>query len=73
MGRADDEMAVVDSELRVRGVQGLRVVDGSVLPFITSGNCNSPIIMIADRAADLIRAQRTRHAHADALALHLTA
>lgn len=58
MGRADDTMAVVDSELRVRGVAALRVVDGSVMPFITSGNCNSPIIMIADRAADLIRAER---------------
>ncbi len=58
MGRADDPMAVVDSELRVKGVAGLRVVDGSVMPFITSGNCNSPIIMIADRAADLIRAAR---------------
>ncbi len=57
MGRADDPTAVVDSELRVRGVHGLRVVDGSVMPFITSGNCNSPIIMIADRAADLIRTQ----------------
>ena len=56
MGRGDDPLAVVDSELRVRGVTGLRVVDASVMPFITSGNCNSPIIMIADRAADLIRA-----------------
>ena len=62
MGRADDTMAVVDSELRVRGVAGLRVVDGSVMPFITSGNCNSPIIMIADRAADLIRAEAERSA-----------
>lgn len=58
MGRSDDPMAVVDSELRVNGVAGLRVVDGSVMPFITSGNCNSPIIMIADRAADLIRTAR---------------
>jgi choline dehydrogenase len=58
MGRDDDPMAVVDSELRVRGVAGLRVVDASVMPFITSGNCNSPIIMIADRAADLVRAER---------------
>lgn len=56
MGREDDPLAVVDSELRVRGVKGLRVVDASVMPFITSGNCNSPTIMIADRAADLIRA-----------------
>ncbi len=62
MGRADDPMAVVDSELRVIGVHGLRVVDGSVMPFITSGNCNSPIIMIADRAADLIRQQGRDHA-----------
>ncbi len=60
MGRENDAMAVVDSELRVRGVAGLRVVDGSVMPDITSGNCNSPIIMIADRAADLIRAERSR-------------
>ncbi len=60
MGRPGDAMAVVDSELRVIGVQGLRVVDGSVMPYITSGNCNSPIIMIADRTADLIRAQRSR-------------
>ena len=50
-------MAVVDSELKVRGVAGLRVVDASVMPYITSGNCNSPTIMIADRAADLIRAE----------------
>lgn len=60
MGADGDGMAVVDSELRVRGVAGLRVVDGSVMPTITSGNCNSPIIMIADRAADLIRADRRR-------------
>jgi choline dehydrogenase len=57
MGRADDAMAVVDSELRVRGVAGLRVVDASVMPFITSGNCNSPTIMIAEHASDLIRAE----------------
>ncbi len=56
MGRADDPMAVVDSELRVRGVAQLRVVDASVMPYITSGNCNSPTIMIAEHAADLIRA-----------------
>ncbi len=55
MGRADDAMAVVDSELRVRGVDGLRVVDASVMPFITSGNCNSPTIMIAEHASDLMR------------------
>jgi len=58
MGRATDPMAVVDSELRVKGVDGLRVVDGSVMPQITSGNPNSPIIMIAERASSLIRGRR---------------
>jgi choline dehydrogenase len=58
MGRATDPMAVVDSELRVKGIDGLRVVDGSVMPQITSGNPNSPIIMIAERASALIRGQR---------------
>jgi len=58
MGRATDPMAVVDSELRVKGIGGLRVVDGSVMPQITSGNPNSPIIMIGERAASLIRGQR---------------
>jgi choline dehydrogenase-like flavoprotein len=51
-------MAVLDSELRVKGISGLRVVDGSVMPQITSGNPNSPIIMIAERASALIRGQR---------------
>lgn len=49
-----DEGSVVDAELRVRGVQGLRVVDASVFPTITSGNTNAPTIMVAERAADLI-------------------
>jgi choline dehydrogenase len=58
MGRDDDPLAVVDSELRVRNVTGLRVVDASIMPVITSGNPNSPTIMIAERAAKLIRAAR---------------
>ncbi len=51
MGRTDDPMAVVDSHLRVRGVAGLRVVDAGVMPTITSGNTNSPTLMIAEKAA----------------------
>ncbi|WP_041419786.1 choline dehydrogenase [Shewanella violacea] len=50
----EDDMAVVDSETRVHGVQGLRVVDSSIFPTIPNGNLNSPTIMVAERAADLI-------------------
>jgi choline dehydrogenase len=56
MGREDDPMAVVDSHLRVRGIRGLRVVDAGVMPLITSGNTNSPTLMIAEKAAEWIQA-----------------
>jgi len=55
MGPDDDPMAVVDQSLCVRGTEGLRVVDGSVMPDLTCGNINAPIVMIAEKAADLIR------------------
>jgi len=55
MGAASDDMAVVDSELRVRGVDALRVVDASVMPDLIGGNINAAVIMIAEKAADLIR------------------
>jgi choline dehydrogenase len=56
MGKTGDPLAVVDSALRVRGVRRLRVVDASIMPFITSGNTNSPTLMIAEKTAQAIEA-----------------
>ncbi len=69
MGPANDALAVVDSRLRVHGVSCLRVVDASIMPTITSGNTNSPTIMIAERASAMIIEDRLRES-APIVAIH---
>jgi choline dehydrogenase-like flavoprotein len=56
MGTKDDPMAVTDDRLRVRGIEGLRVIDASVMPTMPSGNINAPVIMVAEKGADMVLA-----------------
>ena len=58
MGIKSDKMAVVDEQLRVFGVDGLRVVDASVMPDMPGGNINAPVIMMAEKVADLIKGKK---------------
>jgi choline dehydrogenase-like flavoprotein len=58
MGPAGDARAVVDAQLRVHGVQALRVIDASVMPQVVGGNTNAPVIMTAEKAVDMIRRDR---------------
>jgi choline dehydrogenase len=65
IGADNDPMAVLDANCRVRGVDGLRVVDSSIFPVITNGNLNAPTIMVAEKAADIIRGLPALHDSAD--------
>ena len=60
MGRADDPLAVLDERLKVRGVSGLRVIDASVMPAITSGNTANPTMMIAEKGAAMLKEDARR-------------
>jgi choline dehydrogenase len=61
MGPENDPTSVVDDELRVRGLEGLRVVDASIMPMMLSANLNAGVMMIADKASDLIRGKAPPH------------
>ncbi|TGV64768.1 alanine-phosphoribitol ligase, partial [Mesorhizobium sp. M00.F.Ca.ET.149.01.1.1] len=58
-----DEMAVVDTDLKVRGIDGLRVIDASIMPTLVSGNTNAPSIMIGERGADAVKGRKLPQQH----------
>jgi choline dehydrogenase len=58
MGAAEDPTAVVDNELRVHGIESLRIVDASIFPLLPSGNTHAPTVAVAEKAADLILGKR---------------
>jgi choline dehydrogenase len=64
MGRESDQLAVLDSQMRLRGIDGLRVVDAGAMPTITSGNTNSPVLMMAEKAAEWVVADAARSSEA---------
>lgn len=57
-----DKMSVVEPQLRVKGIKGLRVVDASIFPYVMAGNTNAPVIMVAEKAADMIKEEQNRTA-----------
>jgi len=72
MGDENDPMSVVDSDTRVKGVEGLRIVDASIMPYVVSGNLNGPVIMMAEKAADIIKGKKLPKSNAPVYKTPLT-
>ena len=64
MGRSEDPTAVLDTRLRVRGIGKLRVIDASIMPTLTSGNINSPVVMIAEKGSEMVLADAVSESQA---------
>jgi len=65
MGAGSDAVAVVDADLKVRGMEGLRVIDASIMPNVPGGNTHAPTVMIAEKGADLVRGRQLPPADLD--------